>query len=317
MPISRPATTASPAAGAANASASRSRLLRLATWASIAVAGVLIGAKLVAWLATGSVVMLSSLVDSSLDLLASGIAWYAVRQALTPADREHRFGHGKAEALAAFAQAGFILASALALLLAAGDRLLHPQAVAHEGVGLAVTALAIALTLALVALQRHVIRRTESMAVGADSLHYMGDLLSNLTVAATLLIAVWLDAPWLDAAGAILIALYLLLGVRGLLRRSLEVLMDHELPEDQRERIKAIVRAHPVVRDIHDLRTRSSGTTRFIQLHVELDPATSLIEAHRQGGEIEAALHADFPEAEIILHIDPFGVADVRPSFGR
>ena len=317
MPFSRQATTMSPAEGVAIASASRSRLLRLATWASIAVAGVLIVAKLLAWLATGSVVMLSSLVDSSLDLLASGIAWYAVRQSLTPADREHRFGHGKAEALAAFSQAGFILASALGLLMAAGERLLHPQAVAHEEVGLAVTALAIALTLALVALQRHVVRRTGSMAVGADSLHYLGDLLSNLTVAATLLVAAWFDAPWLDAAGAILIALYLLFGVHGLLRRSLDVLMDHELPEDQRERIKAIVRAHPAVRDMHDLRTRSSGTTRFIQLHVELDPATSLVDAHRQGDEIEAALHADFPEAEIILHIDPFGAPDARPIFGR
>ena len=316
MPIDRPATAASPAADVAIATASRSRLLRLATWASMAVAGVLIGAKLLAWLATGSVVMLSSLVDSSLDLLASGIAWYAVRQALTPADREHRFGHGKAEALAAFAQAGFILASALGLVLAAGDRLLHPQAVVHEEIGLAVTALAIVLTLALVMFQRHAVRRTGSMAVGADSLHYMGDLLSNLTVAATLLVAVWLDAPSLDAVGAILIALYLLSGVRNLLRRSLDVLMDHELPEDQRERIKAIVRAHPAVRDIHDLRTRSSGMTRFIQLHVELDPATSLIEAHRQGDEVEAALHTEFPEAEIILHIDPFGVEDARPRFG-
>jgi ferrous-iron efflux pump FieF len=277
---------------------------------------VLIGAKLLAWLFTGSVAMLSSLVDSTLDLLASGIAWFAVRQSLTPADREHRFGHGKAEALAAFVQAGFILASALGLGLAAGDRLLHPQPVVREEVGLAVTGLAIVLTLALVAFQRHVVRRTGSMAIGADSLHYFGDLMSNLTVAATLLITVRLDAPWLDAAGAILIGFYMLFGVRGVLRRSLDVLMDHELPEDQRERIKTIVRAHPKVRDVHDLRTRSSGTTRFIQLHVEFDPTTSLMEAHRQGDEIEAAIHADFPEAEIILHLDPHGVEEPQARFG-
>ncbi len=315
MPIDRPAASLPLAGGGEDASASRSRLMRLATWASMAVAAVLISAKLLAWLASGSVAMLSSLVDSSLDLLASGIAWFAVRQALTPADREHRFGHGKAEALAAFAQAGFILASALGLILAAGDRLMQPQAVQHEDAALAVTGLAIVLTMALVLFQRHVVRRTGSMAVGADSLHYAGDLASNLTVAATLVLAAKFDAPWLDAAGAILIALYLLLGVRALLKRSFYVLMDHELPETERERIKAIVRGHPAVRDLHDLRTRSSGMTRFIQLHVELDPGTSLAEAHRKGEEIEAAIHADFPEAEIILHLDPHGVMEARQHF--
>jgi len=315
MPSDRLATNALPADGTATASASRSRLLRLATWASIAVACILIVAKLLAWLATGSVAMLSSLVDSALDLLASGIAWFAVRQALTPADREHRFGHGKAEALAAFAQAGFIIASALGLALAAGDRFMHPQAVTREEVGLAVTALAIVLTVGLVAFQRHVVRRTGSMAVGADSLHYLGDLMSNVTVIVILLLSARFDVPWLDAAGAILIAFYLLFGVRTLLQRSLDVLMDHELPEDQRERIKAIVRAHPAVRDLHDLRTRTSGTTRFIQMHVELDPQTSLVGAHRKGDEIEAAIRRDFPDAEIILHLDPHGFDDgVHPG---
>jgi ferrous-iron efflux pump FieF len=315
MPTDRPATTWTPGAGAAVASASRSRLMRAATWASLSVAGILIAAKLLAWLATGSVVMLSSLVDSSLDLLASGIAWLAVRHALTPADREHRFGHGKSEALAAFAQAGFILASALGLALAAGDRLLHPQAIARGEIGLAVTALAIVLTSALVMFQRYVVRRSGSMAIAADSMHYMGDLLSNLAVAATLLAATWFDAPWLDSVGAMAIAAYLLIGVRGLLRRSLDVLLDHELPEVERDRIKAIVRGFPGVRDMHDLRTRTSGSTRFIQLHVELDPTTSLMAAHEAGDAIEAAILADFPQAEIILHLDPHGVEEARARF--
>ncbi|MCW5748592.1 MAG: cation diffusion facilitator family transporter [Alphaproteobacteria bacterium] len=316
MAIDRPATTWRPAAGPASASASRSRLMRLATWASLSVAAVLIVAKLVAWLATGSVVMLSSLVDSSLDLLASGIAWFAVRQALTPADREHRFGHGKAEALAAFAQAGFILASALGLALTAGDRLLNPQPIARGELGLAVTGLAIVLTLGLVIFQRYVVRHTGSMAIGADSTHYAGDLLSNLAVAATLLATIWLEVPWLDAVGAIVVAIYLLLGVSELLSRSVNVLMDHELPAIERDRIKAIVQSHSFVRDLHDLRTRSSGLTRFIQLHVELDPTTSLVEAHRLGDEIEAAILADFPEAEIIVHLDPHGVEEPHARFG-
>ncbi|HJQ60948.1 MAG TPA: cation diffusion facilitator family transporter [Vineibacter sp.] len=315
MPAGRPVTKWTAADGGAVASASRSRLMRAATWASLAVAAILIVAKLLAWLATGSVVMLSSLVDSALDLVASGIAWLAVRHALTPADREHRFGHGKSEALAAFAQAGFILASALGLALAAGDRLLHPQAIARGEIGLAVTALAIVLTLALVLFQRFVVRRSGSLAIAADSMHYMGDLLSNLAAAATLAAVIWFDVPWLDSVGAILIALYLLAGVRGLLRRSLDVLLDHELPEIERDRIKAIVRGFPGVRDMHDLRTRSSGSTRFIQLHVELDPTTSLIAAHQTGDAIETAILADFPQAEIILHLDPHGVEEPRARF--
>jgi ferrous-iron efflux pump FieF len=305
MPADRPATDLSLADRQMTASASRSRLLRLATWASTAVAAILIIAKLLAWLTTGSIAILSSLVDSALDLLASAIAWVAVRYALEPADREHRFGHGKAEALAAFAQAGFILASVFGLLLAAGDRLLNPQPVQHEEIGVAVIGLAIALTTALVLFQHQVVRRTGSLAVGADRLHYLGDLLSNLVVAATLVLAVRFDAAWLDGAGAILISLYLLLGLRRLVQGSLHVLMDHELPEAQRERIKEIVRAHPAVRGFHDLRTRSSGTTRFIQIRIELDAATSLMEAHSQGDQIEAAILAEFPEAEIILHFDP------------
>jgi ferrous-iron efflux pump FieF len=306
-----------PPTGAAVTAPDRARLLRLATWASLAVAGILIAAKLGAWLATGSLAMLSSLLDSTLDLVASGIAWFAVRHAMVPADREHRFGHGKAEALAAFAQAGFILASALGLFIAAGERLAHPEPVTHEDVGLAVTGLAIALTVALVLFQRHVVRRTGSMAVGADSLHYLGDLLSNLVVAATLLGAVWLRVDWLDAAGAIVIALYLLFNVRGLLNRSLDVLMDRELPQDERERIEAVVLAQPGVGEVRDLRTRSSGTTRFIQLHAGLDPGTSLTEAHRRGLAIEAAIQAHFPGAEIILHLDPMGVEHAPPPFVR
>lgn len=286
----------------------RARLVRAATYASTAVALILVIAKLAAWTLTGSVSLLSSLVDSALDLLASAITWLAVRRAMDPADREHRFGHGKAEALSALAQAGFILASTVGLALAGIERLLMPHAVVREEIGIAVSAFSIVLTAGLAVFQRYVVRRTGSVAVTADALHYRSDLLVNLAVVAALIVTARFGILWFDSAMAIAIALYLLVGVRAILGQALDILMDRELPETDRRRIETIARAHPAARHVHGLRTRSSGSTRFIQLHVAFDPALSLAAAHRHGDEIEAAILAAFPDAEVILHHDPYGI---------
>ena len=291
------------------------RLMRAATIASMTVAVVLIGAKTAAWLVTESVSMLSSLVDSSLDFLASVVTFLAVRQALTPADADHRFGHGKAEALAGLTQAGFIAASGGGLLLTVGDRLLHPHQVQREAVGVAVSLLAIVLTLALVAFQNYVVKRTGSIAIGADKAHYKTDLVSNVAVGAALFLSARFDQPLIDAGTAGLVALYLLHGAWRVGRGSLDVLMDRELPDTDRLRIVDIAKRHTEVRDIHDLRTRSSGLTRFIQLHIELDPALSLTRAHEIGDQVEADIQEAFPDAEIILHVDPHGVEERRVGF--
>ena len=291
------------------------RLMRAATIVSMSVAVILIGAKTAAWLATESVSMLSSLVDSSLDFLASLVTFLAVRQALTPADADHRFGHGKAEALAGLTQAGFIAASGGGLLLTVGDRLLHPHEVQREAVGVAVSLLAIVLTLGLVIFQNYVVRRTGSIAIGADKAHYMTDLVSNIAVGAALFLSGRFHQPLIDAGMAGLVALYLLHGAWQVGRGSLDVLMDRELPDADRLRIVDIAKRHPEVQDIHDLRTRSSGLTRFIQLHIELDPMLPLTRAHEIGDQVEADIQAAFPDAEIILHVDPFGVEERRVGF--
>ncbi len=290
------------------ASDQRARLVRAATYASTAVALTLLAAKFVAWMLTGSVSLLSSLIDSALDLLASAITWFAVRHASDPADQEHRFGHGKAEALSALAQAGFILASTIALIFAAGERLMLPHVLVREEVGVAVSLFSIVVTAALALFQRFVVRRTGSVAITADALHYRSDLLINLAVAAALLVTMRFGIVWIDSAMAIAIALYLLFGVREILKQSLDILMDHELPQADRLRIEAIVRAHPAARHLHGLRTRTSGLTRFIELHVAFDPDLSLAVAHRYGDEIEAGIKAAFRDAEVLLHHDPFGV---------
>ena len=292
-----------------------SRLMRIATVASMSVALCLIGAKTVAWLLTESVSMLSSLVDSSLDFLASLVTFLAVRQALTPADADHRFGHGKAEALAGLTQAGFIAASGGGLLLNVGERVLHPQHVQQEMVGVAVSAVAIVLTLALVTFQSYVVRRSGSIAIGADKAHYMTDIVSNLAVGAALFLSGRFDLPLIDAVVAGAVAIYLLFGAWHVGIASLDVLMDRELPDGDRLRIVDIAKRHPEVQDIHDLRTRSSGLTKFIQLHIELDPTLPLTRAHEIGDQVEADIQAAFPDAEIILHVDPYGVEERRVRF--
>jgi ferrous-iron efflux pump FieF len=286
------------------------RLMRVATVASMSVALTLIGAKAVAWLLTESVSMLSSLVDSALDFVASLVTFVAVRQALIPADADHRFGHGKAEALAGLAQAGFIAASGGGLLLTVGDRLLHPHPVQREALGLAVSAFAVVLTSALVMFQNHVVRRSGSLAIGADRAHYMTDLVANVAVGAALYLSALLDQPAIDSGMAALVALYLVHGAWQVGRESLDVLMDRELPAEDRARIAALARRHPEVRAVHDLRTRSAGLTRFIQLHIEVDPDLVLVRAHEIGDQVEARIRQAFPDAEVILHVDPFGIAE-------
>ncbi len=290
------------------------RLMRIATIASMSVALVLIGAKAMAWLVTESVSMLSSLVDSALDFVASLVTFLAVRQALIPADADHRFGHGKAEALAGLTQAGFIAASGGGLLLTVGDRILHPHQVQREMVGLAISGLAIVLTLGLVLFQNYVVRRSGSIAIGADKAHYATDLVSNIAVGIALFLSGVFDQPMIDAGMAALVALYLIRGAWHVGRQSLDVLMDRELPEPDRGRIADIARADPDVRDVHDLKTRSAGLTKFIQLHVELDPSLTLVRAHEIGDRVEAELQRAFPDAEIILHVDPYGVFEPRQA---
>jgi ferrous-iron efflux pump FieF len=287
--------------------------MKAATVASTSVALVMIGAKIVAWLATDSVSMLSSLIDSSLDLVGSLITFVAVRTALSPADTEHRFGHGKAEALAGLTQAGFITASGGALLLAVGERLLRPHQVEAEQIGLAISVLAVALTIGLVAFQTYVARRTNSLAIAADRAHYLTDLVSTLAAGAAIYLSGLLDQPMIDTVVAALIALYLMYGAWKVARGSIDGLMDRELRDSERQRVIDTVRAHAEVRGVHDLRTRSAGLTKFIQLHIELDPAMSFVDAHAIGDRIETEIEKAFPDAEIILHVDPLGVVERHP----
>lgn len=290
--------------------AAAQRLRLRATYASLAIAGVLIVAKLVAWIGTGSVALLSSLVDSLVDAAASLVTFFAVRQAAVPADREHRFGHGKAEPLAALGQSAFLVGSALLLMFEAIRRLVSPLPVQDVSAGIAVMVFAILLTSGLVAFQRHVVRRTGSLAVGADELHYRGDLILNLSIIATLIVDRVFAVPLLDPAFGALVGLWIIYGAVKIARLSLTQLMDRELPDDERARVRAIAERHPEVTAVHDIRTRVAGPTAFIQLHIEMDGGINLLRAHEISDEVEARLRGAFPNAEVIIHEDPAGIEE-------
>ncbi|MDG1495138.1 MAG: cation diffusion facilitator family transporter [Porticoccaceae bacterium] len=284
------------------------RLLRLATYASTSVALVLIALKFFAWGSSGSVSLLATLIDSMLDALASIINLVAVRHALTPADKEHRFGHGKAEALAGLSQSLFIAGSAGFLLFEAAERIINPVAVESVQLGIVVMVISIVATLGLLSFQQHVIRKTNSTAIRADALHYRTDLLVNGSVIIALIL-VSLGWPGFDGVFAAVIGAYILYSAREIIITSYDHLMDRELPDEDRDSIKALVLAHPSVRGMHDLRSRHSGTMTFIQLHLELDDDLSLMAAHKISDEVEARILSVFPGSEIIIHIDPQSVA--------
>jgi ferrous-iron efflux pump FieF len=291
------------------------RMMRLATYAAVGVALSLIAIKFVAYLLTGSVSMLSTLIDSMLDAAASLINLVAVRHALTPADREHRFGHGKAEALAGLGQSAFVAGSAVFLVLQAGGRLYRPTPIENEAVGIGVMIASMALTGLLVLFQRQVIKKTRSIAISADSLHYAGDLAVNIAVVAALVLSTQFGWYLADPLFALAIGAFILFTAWQIARSAFDMLMDREMPDEARERIKQIVRAHPQIRGLHDLRTRTAGRDSFIQFHLEMDGDMSLTEAHRVADQVELAILAEFPTAEVIIHEDPEGVAEVRTKF--
>lgn len=284
--------------------AEQQRLLRLATRASLAVACILVVSKAIAWWLSDSVSLLAGLTDSALDAVASLLNLLAVHYALRPADDDHRFGHGKAEALAGMAQALFIGASAVLIGVQAVSRLQSPQPLGDTAAGIGVMLLSLVLTVALLALQRKVIKATGSTAVRADSLHYRSDLLLNGSILLALLLAGY-GWPQLDALFGLGIAFYILWSAMQIARESTAILMDKELPGDVAEQMLALVTAIPGVLGAHDLRTRVSGSYWFVQLHLELPGTLSLHDAHALCVQASAVIRERYPQADVMVHADP------------
>ncbi len=299
--------TATPAPAA---SADHTRLTTRAAALSVAVAFILIALKAWAWFNSGSVAMLAALADSTLDFAASLFTLFAVRYAAAPPDREHRFGHGKAEAFAALMQAALVGASGVLIAVEAARRLIDPVAITHGFESLAVMFFSIGITASLVAAQSHTVARTGSVAIRADRLHYAGDIAANVVVMLGIAAGAFLDLAWADAVAAVLVAVWLGMGALNVARDAADHLLDRELPEPERARIRALAEADPRMGHIHDLRTRASGPYLHIQFHADLDPFIALVEAHAIVVEAEERIRAAFPTADIIIHPDPSGRAE-------
>lgn len=282
-------------------------LMRAATYAAISVAALLLVIKTWAYFVTGSVALLASVADSALDLLASALNFIAIRIALMPADSDHRFGHSKAEPLSGLSQAAFIAGSAVLVMVEASARFGNQSPIKASEFGIAVIIFAIISTLILVQFQKYVVRKTRSVAVGADSLHYTGDLFMNVSVIIALILSDNFDVNWIDPLFGIGISLFLIYNAAKIATHSVHLLMDRELPDKDRKSIRTTVLSHPEVLSVHELRTRSAGLHQFIQMHIVLKREISFLEAHRISDSVEKAVKNDFPSADVIIHQDPEG----------
>jgi ferrous-iron efflux pump FieF len=284
-----------------------------AALASVTVALTLLGLKGWAAWATGSVAVLASLADTALDVIASLVTLFGVRVAAMPADTDHRFGHGKAEAIAALVQIGIITVSALGIFWQAVARLLAGARTEAAEYGITVSLVAILLTLGLIAYQKSVIRRTGSIAIGTDRLHYQSDLLLNASVIAALVLDQYAGLTGADPLFGIAISLWLLWNALTASRHAVDQLMDREWPEDKRLHFLAVASSRPEAKGIHDLRTRSSGAHDFAQFHIWVDPAMTVARAHDIVEAIEGDLAREFPDCDVLIHLDPEGQVD-RPG---
>lgn len=283
------------------------RLVTIAAWSATLVATSLLIVKLAAWWVTGSVSLLASLIDSFIDIAASVINLIVVRYSLQPADREHAFGHGKAESLAALAQAMFITGSACFLILNGIDRFFRPQSLQSPEYGVYVSAFAFVITAALVVFQKYVVKRTNSQAIAADSLHYQTDLYMNVAIMVALVIS-WYGFGQADAIFAIGIGIYISISAGRMVYHASQTLLDRKLPDFEITQIRQICMNVEGVLGLHGVRTRMSGPVRFIQLHLELDDNLKLIEAHEISDMVEHNLKDKFPGADVLVHHDPYSV---------
>jgi ferrous-iron efflux pump FieF len=302
---------------AAISAAERASLTTRAALASIAMATILIALKSYAALETSSMAMLGSLADSGLDLVASLVILLGVRIAAAPADYDHRFGHGKAEALAALLQVILITLSAVFIGFRAVQRLLGGAETADAGLGIGVSIVAVLATAALITYQRHVVQRTGSLAIGTDRLHYSSDLLLNGSVIVALALDQYAGLVGADAVFGLLIALWLLWAAWSASSHALDQLMDREWPEELRARFLAATREYPALAGLHDLRTRSSGTHYFAQFHVWVPAEWTVREAHDRLDAVEEELQQRFPGTEILIHVDPEGQTDRETMLSR
>ncbi|MBQ8251150.1 MAG: cation transporter [Alphaproteobacteria bacterium] len=281
------------------------RLMKMASVASIVTAITLVVVKFFAYLITGSVSILSSLFDSVQDFMTSAVNYEAVRHSIAPADREHRFGHGKAQAIGSLIQGVIIFAAAAFLLKEAGNRFFHIEPIREIGLGTLVTVFAIIVTIILVQFQTYVIKKTNSLSLKTDRAHYTGDILMNVGVVTSMVASYYFNLYVIDALFGIGVAFYLFITVFGVAKEAIAMLMDTEMPEDVREKIKQVAFSYEDVLEVVDLKTRLSGSCIFIQFCVRMNAELTLKRAHDITEFIEDDIKKEYPDSQIIIHFEP------------
>ena len=290
----------------------QNKLKHLASAASVALAVILTLLKIVAALYTGSLAVLSSMIDSLADIFASSITFVAVRYASMQATDDHRYGFGKAEAISALVQSAFVAGSGIFVLYDGIKRLFNREVVDKPDVGIAVMVLSLLATLGLIIFQKYVAKKTNSLAIAADSAHYTVDVVTNLAIIVTLLVVKFFQFYWFDTVTALLVAAYLLFNAYKLACHAISILTDAELSDDIRSKVCQIVMDSPFAHGIHDLRTRDLGGAYMFEFHLELDGDLPLSAAHDLTEMVEDNLQEAFPNAQIIIHQDPVGIKEER-----
>ncbi|MDD7983787.1 cation diffusion facilitator family transporter [Lentisphaera marina] len=288
-----------------------SKLSRRAIQFSMATGLILLISKFIAWNFTGSATLLSSLTDSSLDFLASLLSFAILSYSLKPADDDHRFGHGKAEGLAALFQSGIVLIAGLSVLYQAGERLFDPAPMEKTGLAIGIMLFSLALTLALITYQQKVYNITGSLVVKADRAHFVSDIWANVGAVVALILA-YLGIPYADAIGGIIVALLIVKAAWEVFEHALEMLLDHELPEEDVKEFEAIIQAEQNILGFHDVRTRRSGKTLFFQVHLEFEDDVLLMDAHEVADRIEDKVQARWENSDCLVHMDP--ISAVNPE---
>ncbi|KFA58000.1 divalent metal cation transporter FieF [Gilliamella sp. wkB18] len=292
------------------------KLVKRAMLGAVSISISLILIKFITCWFTGSISLFASLLDSSIDLIASGVNFFLVRYALKPADADHTFGHGKAESLAALLQSAFIIGSAIILLLSSIRSFIHPSELQEPLLGIIVSTVSAVVTCILVLYQRYVVKITKSNAIQADMLHYSSDMLLNIAVIIALCLS-WYGITYADAAFAFFIALYICYNAYKIAYNAIQDLLDRALPDSDNKKIAEIVALFDDVYGFHDLKTRQAGPIKFIQLHIELDDNMPLIKAHAIADSIEKHISQEFPQATVIIHQDPISVVPFEMMYNK
>ncbi len=293
-----------------NSSLNNNKLKTYAAIASITLTLVLIIIKTIAVIYTESLALLSSMIDSAADLFASGVTFWAIKISSQPADAKHRYGHGKAESLSALLQAAFISGSGLFVIYDGFMRLISPVTVVKTKIGMMIMGFSLLLTIGLILFQRYVVRKTKSQAIKADAVHYLTDVITNIIIILSLLIVEQWNWLWIDTVVAFTIAAYLIASSYSLAKNAISLLMDKELNENIRDDIIKIAMSCNHINGVHDLRTHDLGGSYMFEMHIEIDGNLSLYDAHKYSDAVEEKIKKAYPQSQIIIHQDPFGLVE-------